>query len=112
MIIEISVAVAAGAFLVLAVFGVLALIQTRKTLKKLEKVSEHSAHLTAHLNELTLDIKKKTEALDPLFRPFYGLKKERSEEDVPDSKIDRIAELVACLAKTVVIIHKFKGGSK
>jgi hypothetical protein len=41
-----------------------------------------------------MDVKKKSEALDVIFRPLYCLKKERSEEPTGYKKISEILELV------------------
>lgn len=103
MIIEIIVGVIALAFVVLVVFLILALQDTRKTLKKvdrtlsdvhktLEVVSDEGKHLMHNANKLTLGLNKKSEALDVLFNPLLSLKK---ADDGNGESIAVIMEYVA-----------------
>ena len=86
MIIEIGVGIIALAFVVLVIFLMISLKRLRKVMKRTERLlseaqnllhglSEPSAELIQNSNKLILDVKKKSEGLDLLFRPLYALKK-------------------------------------
>ncbi len=90
MVMEIIAGTAVLTFIILVIFIILALRDARKTLKKTDRilhdlhkivdtVSEPTEHLIQSLNKLTLDLKKKSEGLDVLFRPLYESRKEDKE---------------------------------
>ncbi len=101
------------AFIVLVVFLVLTLQETRKTLRKVDRiltdahhlldaVSEPSVHVIHNLNKLTLDIKKKSAGLDVLFRPLYAMNKEDPQEH------DKLSEIMGCLAEAIRLFRRVK----
>ncbi|MBI2743531.1 MAG: DUF948 domain-containing protein [Chlamydiales bacterium] len=116
MIMEIIVGAIALTFALLVVFLILTLQDTRKTLKKtdriltdlhktLEAISEPSAELIHNVNKLTLDIKKKSEGLDVVFRPLYAMKKEAAEGK---NSYEKISEIVGCIADGIRLFSRVK----
>lgn len=117
---EIIVGAIAVAFAALVIFLILTLQDTRKTLKKtdriltdihktLEAISEPSADLIQSVNKLTLDIKKKSEGIDVLFRPLYAMKEEPRRER---SVANEIPEVIALVAEGVRLFGKIKSEFK
>jgi uncharacterized protein YoxC len=117
---EVIVGVIALAFVVLVVFLILTLQSTRQTMKKADRVltdlhktltavSDEGVALIHNANKLTLDIKKKSEALDCLFKPFYAVKKERGEEK---SGVEKISEIIQCVAEGIRLFSKIKSEMK
>ncbi len=115
MIMEIIVGAIALAFVVLVVFLILTLQDTRKTLKKtdriltdihktLEGIAEPSAHLIHSIDKLTLDIKKKAEGLDVLFHPLYAMKEGSGHK----KGSDKLSEIVECVADGIRLFQKVK----
>lgn len=115
MTMEIIMGVIALAFVILVVFAILALQASRKTKKKvdrvlmelqktLEIVSDDGLELIHNTNKLTLDLKKKSEALDVLFRPFYS-KKEKSHEREGS---ENVSEMIDCVVDGVRLFKKIK----
>lgn len=116
MIIEIIVGVAVLAFVILVIFLILTLHEARKTFKKadrilsdvhkvLEALAEPSAHLIHNFNKLTLDIKKKADGLDVLFRPLYGMHKGGREEG---DEHDSLSEMIGCIGSAIQLFRKIK----
>jgi uncharacterized protein YoxC len=112
MIYEIIAGVAAVAFVILVIFLVLTLRDTRRTLKKadrilsdvhkaLDAVAEPAEHLVQSLNKLTLDLKKKSEGLDVLFRPLYGMREGKEEHD-------GLCNIVECVGGAIRLFKKIK----
>jgi uncharacterized protein YoxC len=120
MIIEISVAVIAGAFAILSVFLIVAVVKAQKTLKEvnrvlhttkkeMEEMSVEGIKLMKNLNETTVDVKKKLHALDILFHPLASMKDEM--ENAKQSKHKDLAtEIAECLAAGFTLYSKIKGG--
>lgn len=115
MVYEIIAGVAVLAFVILTIFFVLTLRDTRRTLKKTERilndvhkaidaVSEPAEHLVQSLNKLTLDIKKKSEGLDVLFRPLYGMRKEGEGKEEHDT----LSEIIECVGGAIRLFKKIK----
>jgi preprotein translocase subunit YajC len=113
---EIIVGVIALTFVVAVIFLILTLQDLRKTTKKtdrfltdmhktLEVISESGSHLINNANKLTLDIKKKSESLDILFRPLHLINKDKSEEKNTYEKASGIME---CIAESVLLFVKIK----
>jgi len=103
MVMEIIVGVIALTLAILSVFCILSLHDTRKTLKKtdrllldldksLQHLTEKGLELMDNANKLTLDIQKKSEALNVLFRHLH-LMKPRPEESL--QKIGQIIDFVS-----------------
>jgi uncharacterized protein DUF948 len=119
MIMEIIVGIIGLAFVVLVIFLILTLQTSRKTMKKadrvlsdlhktMEGVSESSLDLIHNANKLTLDIRKKSEALDILFRPLYLIKREKTEE----KDREKTSEIIECVLDAVHLFSKIKDGIK
>lgn len=115
MIFEIIAGVAALAFVILVIFLLLTLRDTRRTLKKtdrilndvhkvLDAVSEPAEHLVQSLNKLTLDLKKKSDGLDVLFRPLYGMRKEGHE----GKEESTVADVMECVGGAIRLFQKIK----
>lgn len=116
MIMEVIVGAIGIAFILLVVFSIITLQRLRKTVKKTDRVlteihyllrslSEPSVDLVHNANKLILDVKKKSEGLDVIFRPLYCLKKEKSERD---TTFEKIIELVGCVAEGIQVCRKIK----
>lgn len=84
MIIEISIALVAIAFAALVVYLILLIIALRKTLhqtdrtmvqvrKQLDELSPQAQKIIEHTNQLSFDIKRKMEALNPIFNALGNL---------------------------------------
>lgn len=81
---EISVAVLAIAFAVLVVAIIILIIALRRTLfqvnktlaetrKQLEEIGGDAAKTMEHANQISYDVKRKIEALDPFFNAFSNI---------------------------------------
>lgn len=103
MVMEIIVGAIALVFAILTVFCILTLHDSRKTMKKadrvlgdmhksLEQLSKSGLELIENANRLTLDIHKKSEALNVIFRHLH-LMKPRAEDSY--EKIGQIIEFVS-----------------
>ncbi len=114
MIFEIIAGIAVLVFVILVIFFLLALRDVRRTLKKtdrilndvhkvLDVVSEPAEHLVQSLNKLTLDLKKKSDALDVLFRPLYN---ERKEGDKKEEST--VADVMECVGGVIRLFKKIK----
>ena len=104
------------AFVVLVIFVVItlqrlgrAIHRTEHVLKEVQDVlrdlSGPCVELMDNANKLILSVKKKSEGLDVLFAPLYGLKKEKHEEH---HGVEKIGDLLNYLNEG---IHLFKGRS-
>lgn len=109
MIMEIIVGSIALLFAILVGFLIFALQDARKMIKKtdrilgemhktLETVSEAGLNLMHNVNKLTLDIHKKSEALDVLFHPLHA----------KNSKFEKILEIASYVADGVRVFNKIK----
>jgi len=106
MTMELIVGLIGIVFAVLVAFCISILLRVRKTLKNLDRVLRDGHHLLSgltnpaletihHLNKLTMDVTKKSESLDILFRPLYAIKKECSDSNSMGSKFCHLMEYVA-----------------
>jgi len=113
---EIIWSVIGAAFLVLVVYLITTLIRARKTLKNLDRVLHDTHHFLSairepavetiqHINKLTVNITKKAEGLDLLFRPLYSLKKEESKESHSGEKL---SHLIGFVMDGIRIFNKIK----
>ncbi len=116
MAMEIIVGAIAGAFIVLVVFAIIALQNVSKTLKRadrtlmeaqkaLEAFSGPGQDLLQNTNKLVVDVRKKSEALDVLFRPLYGVKRERHE---PKNRYEKVSEVMEFVAEGVRLFSVIK----
>jgi uncharacterized protein YoxC len=123
MMIEISVACIAAAFVILVIFLIIGLVKSQKTLKEvnrtlasskkeLDEVSNESLKLIKNLNETTIDIKKKLHTLDFVFKPLSEVNEESEGGSRRHKNYDVVSEVVDCLATGLVLYNKIKGGIK
>lgn len=123
MVIDISVAFIAAAFVALVIFLIIALVKSQKTLKEMNKIlssskkdideiSIESTKLIKNLNETIVDIKKKLHALDCLFKPLSETKGEIEGESKKVKNYDLVSDVAECLAAGLVLYNKIKGGIK
>ena len=121
MVIEISVACIAGAFVILAVFLIICIVKTWKTIKEtnallhslrkdLNEISEEGVELLKHMNELTADVKRKMHAVDYLIKPLKAAKEDIESEEKKMKGCDLTSDILECLAAGMVIFNKIKGG--
>lgn len=115
MAIEISVIAIAIAAVILVVFLVLTLIQTKKTLKStkndLHRVSREAICLMEKIEELTSDIKSKSEALNFAFKPLKTLNKHRSHHREHDES-DTVEQVIDWISTSLVLYNKIKSAVK
>lgn len=120
MIMEIIVGVIGAAFVVLVVFLLLSLKKLNQTLKKADHILADVRHLLndatdpaidllENTNALVLDIQKKSEGLDLLFRPLYSIKKAKSD---PKNGTEKVSELMEYVAEGVRLFGKIKNEMK
>jgi len=110
---ELIVGIIAAAFVALAVFAIITLQNLSKTLKKADRTLTEvhkildgpAMELVQNSNKLIADLKKKSEALDLLFRPLYVFKKERPE---PNNRYEKVSEVVEFVAEGVRIFKMIK----
>jgi uncharacterized protein YoxC len=117
---EIIAAAVGSAFIVLVIFLIRALQRLCKLAKKAEHVltevqhvlydiSEPSIELIDNANKVVLDVKKKAEGLDVIFRPLYDLKKHRSDGH---NGFEKIGGLLEYIAQGIQIFSKIKNELK
>lgn len=84
MVIDISVAVIAFAFAVLVIYLIVMIMALRRTLfqvnqtlievrKQLDEVGGNAAKVLEHTNQVSFDLKRKMESIDPLFNAFSNV---------------------------------------
>jgi len=114
MVMEIIVGIIGIAFIALVIFIAVTLKKFHKVLKKtdyvlsevhhtLRSLSEPSVKLIDHTNELILDVKKKSEPLNVLFHPLYGLKKEWS---AGHKGLEKICDLLGYVVEGIQLFSK------
>lgn len=117
---ELIVGIIAVAFVALVVFTIIALQNLCKTMKKadrtlaevhkvLDTLSGPGLELTHNANKLIVDVKKKSEALDVLFRPLYALRREKSD---PKNKYEKVSEVMEFVAEGVRLFSIIKDDIK
>lgn len=113
MVIDISVAVIAFAFVVLVIFLIATLRKVMQTLhtskraiKNLDHISEEGKKLIRTSNDLAIDIKEKSEALNFFFHPLEKLNKRRS--DPRHLQVEKIAEIINFAMNSMVLLNKLK----
>lgn len=119
MIVEISVALIALAFLVFVIFAIDGIISSKKTLKAMNKVlhetkrdmdelTTESLKLIKNLNETAVSAKKSVHVIEHLIRPFSDSK----SEDKRNKDYDVVSEAVETIATGMALYHKIKEGIK
>ena len=117
MTIEIILSVIGVVFLILVVFFVIALVKVRNTLKKMDRVLHDAHHFLGvmtkptvetmeHINKLTVDITKKSEGLDVLFRPLYLLKKGKAQAHQLDGV--NLPQIIGYVIEGIRIFNKIR----
>lgn len=117
MIMEIIVGIIGITFAILATFCVINLQRLGKVLKKtdclinevhltLRSLSGPSVMLIDNTNELISDVKKKSEALDLLFHPLYGIKKELSSKR--HKGLEKVCDLLEYVTQGIQLFSKIK----
>ena len=85
MIIDICIGIISIAFVILVVYLVITLIKVIEILKQMKRSTIHVDQLLKTANDLTLDVKKKSEALDVFFQPLTRLNKKKSTENLTNT---------------------------
>jgi uncharacterized protein YoxC len=110
MITEASIIIIALAFAVLTVFLVITLRQARKTLestrKDLHHVSTEAIQMMKKIEELTSDIKSKSESLNFVFRPLKSLNKPKNEET------ETATEVMSWVTLSLILFEKIRAAAK
>ena len=122
MVIEISVAVIAFAFVVLVIYLVITLIGVRKTLKNVDRTLLEFHHeirgLTQTTNKVAENILFKAQSLDPLFNSLHevGTVAEKKAENYRLSAVadrnESIEQVVQIAAIGLNLWQKFKKGRR
>jgi hypothetical protein len=113
---ELIVGIIGSAIVILVIFLISTLVRARKTLKNADRVLRDIHHILNaltnptletihHLNKLTMDVAKKSESLDILFRPLYAIKKEHV---VPESGGGKFSHLIEYVAEGIRLFNKVR----
>lgn len=116
MIIEVCIAVSTIAFVVLVIFLVMTLRNSCATLKKtkhtltkvegeLKEISAESVILLKNVNDLTVDIKEKSESLNFLFTPLLKLSHGKSHKT---NTYEKLTEVINYVTDAVILLKKIK----
>ncbi|MGL4539588.1 MAG: DUF948 domain-containing protein [Candidatus Rhabdochlamydia sp.] len=117
MIIEVCIAISTIAFVILVIFLIMALRNSCATLKKtkhtlgkmeaeLKEISSESIILLKNVNDLAVDIKKKSESLNFLFTPLLELSRKKPHK--AKNKYEKLTEVVNYVADAVILLKKIK----
>ncbi len=111
MPIETSISIIAVAFVVLVGFLIATLIKLQKTLDSSQKDFHHLSHEATHLMEkvedLTSDLKSKSEALNFVFRPLKSFESRHHKETH-----DTVKELLGLVTIGLSLFDKIKAAVK
>jgi uncharacterized protein YoxC len=111
MVIEISVAVIAVAFIVLVIFIVMALLKARRTLdamrRDLHHVSTEAIHLMRKLDALASDIKSKSESLNFVFRPFRSMNREKNGTNTLTDAIQWVGKGLILFDQLQAVVRRY-----
>ncbi len=106
MIIEISVAIIAAAFVILVIFLIRALLNITKTTQEMNKVLHSTKkdldELLKNVNATTIDINHKLHTLNVFFKP---LSEHRHDQNI-------VTDIAECVSDGMLLYHKIKGGIK
>lgn len=117
MLIEICLVVSSIAFVILVIFLIMTLHNSCATLKKtkhtltkvegeLKEISMESIILLKNVNDLTIDIKEKSEALSFLFAPLLNLSRKKSHKT--KNSYEKLTEIINYIADAVILLKKTK----
>lgn len=120
MIIDISVACASGAFILLVIFLIIGIVRFNKTSKEisrllhttkkdLDELSAEGVKLIKNLNETSSDVKKKLHALDLFFKPLYA-KQDGETKSKKSKDYDLASEIVEGLSAGMILYNKIRDG--
>jgi hypothetical protein len=122
MIIDISVACASGAFIVLVIFLVIGIVRFNKTSKEinrllhttkkdLDELTVEGVKFIKTLNETSSDVKKKLHALDLFFKPLYA-KQDGETKSKKHKDYDVTSEIIEGLSAGMILYKKIRDGIK
>jgi Sec-independent protein translocase protein TatA len=122
MVIDISIACASAAFVVLVIFLIIGIVRFIKTSKEinqllhatkrdLNELSEEGTKLIKNLNETTHDVKHKLHALDLFFKPLYA-KQETEIKSKKSKEYDLASEIIEGLSAGMILYNKIREGIK
>src|SRR5579872_1285399 len=113
MIVEISIAVIAGAFLILSVFLIISLLSANKAMKAMQKdvhhLSTETIKLMQNTDEFVTDVKRKSAALNFLFRPLWNRERAHREEKGHSETEQTFAAAIAWVTDGVNLFNQIKG---
>jgi len=121
MLIEISVACIAAAFIVLVVFAVIAIVKSIKTLnntnvllqstqKNLDETNTKVQILLKHADALAVNLKYKLHALDHFIKPLTETEHEIERKSKHLQHKDLITDILESTAAAIVLYSKIKEG--
>ena len=122
MIIDISIACASGAFVILVIFLIVGIVRFNKTSKEinrllhttkkdLDELSAEGVKLIKNLNETSSDVKRKLHALDLFFKPLYA-KQDGETKSKKHKDYDLASEVVEGLSAGMTLYNKIRDGIK
>lgn len=120
MVIDISVACASAAFIVLVIFLIIGIVRFNKTSKEInrllhatkkdmDELSLEGIKLIKNLNESTGDVKRKLHALDVFFKPLY-VKQDTEPKSKKSKEYDLASEIIEGLSAGMILYNKVKEG--
>lgn len=116
MILEIIVGIIAVTLIITAIIFIIISHKLARVIKKTDHVLSGANHLMRSLsdptselihnsNKLVLDVKKKSESLDVIFRPLYGFKKVKSGHH---DGLEKVGEILCCITEGIQLFSKIK----
>lgn len=121
MIIEICVAVLTVSFIALVVFLIVTIQSARKDLKRVKKeinaLSANGLELVQNLNELTEDLRKKSESLDFIFRFIDSFNKKHRPRGTHhgiqfQKHTEQVAEIIDVIGTSFDLFDRIKSDVK
>ena len=113
MIVDISVGIIAFAFVILAIYATIILHKVIEMLKaskramvNIDHISEEGKKLVKNTNDLALDFKEKSEAMNFFFRPLKTLNKKKT--DSKHLQAEKIAEIIHFALESMALFNKLK----
>ena len=124
MLVEISLAIIALVFVAMLIVIFPLITESRKTMKKMNSflgelqkdIRDFSAEgldLVENVNKLTIDLKRKSEDLNVIFRPLHIWRKEKSDlHPAKKGNVEKLAQLLEIVAEGMPLFLQFKKGIK